>query len=77
MTEQYTMLPELQMKTQENHLSETALNLLVNQMHAIWGEEDYMASLLSLDITGAFDRVVRSRLVHVLCMREIPERLAK
>ena len=36
-----------------------------------------MASLLSLDITGAYDRVVRSRLVHVLRAKGIPEQLAE
>ncbi len=77
LAEQYAMLPELQMGARESRSSETALDLLVNQVHAIWGEGNFVASLLSLDITGAFDRVVSSRLVHVLRMKGIPERLAE
>jgi hypothetical protein len=77
LAEQYSMLPELQMGARESRSSETALDLLVNQVHAVWGEGNFVASLLSLDITGAFDRVVSSRLVHVLRMKGIPERLAE
>jgi len=49
------------------------LDLLVNQIHEIWRDEDHVISLLFLDITGAYDRVVYSRLVHVLQVKEIPE----
>jgi hypothetical protein len=77
MAEQHAMLPELQMGARESRSSETALDLLVNQVHAVWGEGNYVASLLSLDISGAFDRVISSRLVHVLRMKGIPERLAE
>jgi hypothetical protein len=77
LAEQYTMLPDSQMGARESRSAETALDLLVNQVHAVWGEGDYVASLLSLDITGAFDRVVRSRMVHTLRMKGIPERLAE
>ena len=35
MTEQYTMLSELQMRVRKNCFFETMLNLLVNQMHAV------------------------------------------
>ena len=36
-----------------------------------------MATLLSLDISGAFDRVIRKRLIHVLRAKGIPQRLAR
>ncbi len=49
------MLSELQIKTQENYSLKIALNLLVNQMHAIWNEEDYVVSLLLLNIMSVFD----------------------
>jgi len=77
LAEQHGMLPDYQMGAREGHSAETALNLLVNQVHAVWGEGDYVASLLSLNITGAFDWVVHSCIVHVLRMKEIPERLAE
>ena len=31
-----------------------------------------MATVLSLDISGAFDRVIRERLIHVLRSRKVP-----
>ena len=52
------MLPEQQMGEQESHSAETVLDLLTNQMQAVWNSEDYMASLLALDITEAFDCVL-------------------
>ena len=63
------MLPELQIGARESRSSETALNLLVNQVHIVWEEGEFVASLLLLDITGAFDRIVSSHLVHVLRMK--------
>ena len=54
-----------------------ALDLLVNQVHEIWRDGDHVASLLSLDITGMYDRVVRSKLVHVLRAKGIPKQLIK
>lgn len=53
----------------QNRSTETALDLIVNQAHEVWQAGDYVASLLSLNITGAFDRVVRKRLTHVLRVR--------
>ena len=75
--EQYTMLSELQIRAQENYLLKIALNLLMNQMHIIWSEENYVVSLLLLNIINVFDWVVKSCLMHVLCMREISKRLVK
>ena len=65
------------MSARQGQSTEIALDLLVNQVHEIWRDGDYVALLLSLDITGAYDRVVRSRMVHVLQAKEIPEQLAE
>jgi hypothetical protein len=43
---------------------DTALDFLVQQIHATWPNRDGVAILLSLDMTGAFDRVVPARLLH-------------
>ena len=77
MAEEHNMLPAHQMGARQGRSTETALDLLVNQVHEIWRDGDHVASLLSLDITGAYDRVVRSRLVHVLRAKGIPEQLAE
>ena len=73
--EQYHMLSEQQMREQENHSAETALNLLTNQMQAVWDSENYVISLLTLDITGAFDCVLQKCLMHVLQIKEISAEL--
>ncbi len=73
--EQYRMLPEQQMGGRESRSAETALDLLTNQVRAVWDSGDYVASILALDITGAFDRVLRERLVHVLLAKGVPARL--
>ena len=52
------MLPEQQMGARENRSTETALDLLTNQVRAVWDSGDYVATLLALDITGAFNRVL-------------------
>jgi hypothetical protein len=46
---------------------------LLQQVVAAWQTGKGVASLLSLDMTGAFDRVVPSRLLHNLRKRQVPE----
>ena len=75
LAEQHGLLPAQQMGARRNRSTITALDLLVNQIHTIWGEKDRVASLLALDISGAFDRVVRDRLLHVLRAKGMPRPL--
>jgi hypothetical protein len=56
---------------------DTAPDLCVQQIHATWQNKDVVATLLSLDMTGAFDRVVLARLLHNMRERKIPERNVK
>jgi hypothetical protein len=56
---------------------DTALDFLVQQIHATWQKKDGVATLLLLDITGAFDRVVPARLLHNMRERKIPEWIVK
>lgn len=61
------MLPEnQQMETRANRSAETALDLLINQVRAVWESRNYTATLLALDIIGAFDRIIRQRLMYFL-----------
>jgi hypothetical protein len=46
--------------------TDTAFYLLVKQFHAAWQANNGVASLLSLDMTGVFDRVVHVQLLHNL-----------
>ena len=60
-------LPPQQMGAREGRSTGTALELLTSMVRTIWREQKgQVASLLSLDISGAFDTVVHERLVAIL-----------
>ena len=65
------------MGAREGQFIEIILNLLVNQVHKIWRDKDYIISLLSLNITGAFNQVIHNRMIHVLRIKEILEQLTE
>ncbi len=50
--------------------TEHALYLLLESVHAAWIEKE-TATLLLLDVTGAFDNVSQPRLLHNLRKRKI------
>jgi hypothetical protein len=52
--------------------TDTALDVLVRKIHAAWQADNKVALLLSLDMTGAFNRVVPVGLLHNLRKRCIP-----
>jgi hypothetical protein len=54
-----------------------ALDFLVQQIHATWQNKDGVATLLSLNVTRAFDRVVPARLLHNMRERKIPDLIVK
>jgi hypothetical protein len=45
---------------------ETVLELLLEQIHTIWGSKKHVVSVLSLDISGAFDTVNYTQLLDNL-----------
>jgi hypothetical protein len=58
--------------------TETALHLLTEKVYIIWiGNKPRVASILSLDITDAFDRVSYTRLVYNLKKRKILEAIVR
>ena len=62
------------MGARKGRSAETALQLITEQVYTIWGlpGPKRVATLLSLDIAGAFDNVSHKRLAHDLKMRRIP-----
>ena len=52
------------------------LALLLVQIQTVWEELDAVATVLSLDISGAFDRVWKEQLHQILLRRGIPSSLA-
>ncbi len=71
--ETHRMLPNAQMGARRKRSVISALDLLIDQVHTVWGcGTKYVASMLSLDAAGAFDRVSHVRLLHTLKMKRTP-----
>jgi exonuclease III len=73
------LLPDTQMGARKGRSAETALQLITEQVYTIWNTPGpkKVATLLSLDISGAFDYVSHDRLLHNLRKRKIPEEIVK
>ena len=70
--EEHGLLPDTQMGARRGRSTETALELLVEQVRTVWTSKKHVASLLSLDISGAFDTVNPTRLLDTLRRKRIP-----
>lgn len=75
MAEDKGMLPRRQMGGRKGRSTETALALLLGEIRTVWERADSIASVLSLDISGAFDRVIRERLVWILHRKGVPRNI--
>jgi hypothetical protein len=74
----HKLLPKTQIGARRGRLTETALHLLTEKIYIIWaGNKPRIALILSLDVTGAFNRVSHARLAHNLRKRKIPETLVR
>ena len=72
LAEKENLLPEMQMGFRKGRSTEIALFLLTSQVEKIW-KEGMVASLLSLDISGAYDRVLPEVLKRILERKGIPD----
>ena len=73
--EEAGLLPDIQMGFRKGRSTEAALFLLTSQVEKVW-KEGMVASLLSLDISGAYDRVLPKILQQILKRKGIPVWLA-
>ena len=74
LAEIHQLLPETQMGARWGKSTKTALELLTEQVHTVWKQgNNKVATLLSMDVAGAFDTVSHQRLIHNLQRRKIPE----
>ena len=73
--EEAGLLPDIQMGFRKGRSTEAALFLLTSQVEKVW-KEGIVASLLSLDISGAYDRVLPKILQQILKRKGIPAWLA-
>ena len=71
MAEKHGMLPPQQMGARQGKSTETALTLLLSQIRTIWEEKNSVATLLSLDMSGAFPRVLQEQLTHAMKRKEV------
>ena len=60
------------MGVRKGRSTETALELLVEQVQTVWTSNKHVASLLSLDISGAFDTVNPIRMLDTLRKKGLP-----
>ena len=63
---------EIQIGFRKERSTESALFLLISQVEKIWNK-GIVASLLSLDISGVYDRVLPEVLRKILIKRKIPK----
>ena len=71
--ETHSLLPQAQMGARRNRSAASALELLTEQIHTVWAQDkNLVASILSLDITGAYDHVSHHRLLHNLRAARLP-----
>ena len=71
LAEKENLLPEIQIDFRKGRSTESALFLLTFQVEKVW-KEGMVASLLSLDISRAYDRVLPEILKKILERKNIP-----
>lgn len=68
----FSLLPDTQMRACCGKFTESALKLLTEQVHVVWGQDrDKVAILLSIEVSGVFDSVSHQQLIHNLQKRKI------
>ena len=72
--ETHRLLHDTQIGVRRGRATETALELLTEQIYQVWGQyNDKVATLLSIDVARAYDIVSHRRLIHNLRKRKIPK----
>ena len=72
LAKEYGLLLNTQMGGQSCTSTKSALELLTEQVHTVWGQRsDKVATLMSMDVAGAFNTVSYQRLIHNLQKQKI------
>lgn len=72
LVEQHNLLPKQHIKGRRGHSCKLAIHLLLEETHNAWRDGSRVASGLALDVSGAFDNVNHTRLIHDLRKRQVP-----
>jgi hypothetical protein len=72
-SEKQSLLPAQLRGTRPVRSLYTALDFIVQQIHATWKNQDGVATLLSLNLIEAFDRVIPARVLQNMRERKNPE----
>lgn len=77
-TEAYQLLPSTHIGGRKGRSTDHTLHVIIEKIHKAWNSPDpQMASLLLLDVSGAFDNVSHVRLLHNLRKRRIDKRTVR
>jgi hypothetical protein len=78
LVEEHGLLPTTQMGVRPGRSPITTLEMLTEQIRTVWAKDHTLvASMLSLDISGAFDNVSHDRLVHNIRDARLPPQVAE
>ncbi|KAG6979819.1 RNA-directed DNA polymerase from mobile element jockey [Fusarium oxysporum f. sp. conglutinans] len=78
LAETHNLLPDTYMGGRKLRSTEHALHLIIDKIYDAWNTgSGKVASLLLLDVSGAFDSISQARLLHNLRKRKIDERTVK
>lgn len=73
---EHTLLLRTHMGRQKGTFTDHACHYLLDQVYATWNTKK-VASLLLLDVAGAFDNINQSRLIHNLRKRQVDHKLVQ
>ena len=78
LAETYQLLPTTHMGGRKLKSTEHALHYIIDRIYAAWNEgRGKVASLLLIDVTGAFDNISHRRLLHNLRKRKVDEKIVR
>ncbi|KAH6044453.1 hypothetical protein HBI67_247390 [Parastagonospora nodorum] len=78
LTEKHHVLPTTHMGGRKMRSTEHALHLVTKKIYEAWNKKpSQVASLLLLDVSGAFDNVSHKRLLHNLRKRRVDEKTVR
>ncbi|KAJ5462803.1 pol-like protein [Penicillium sp. IBT 31633x] len=77
LVEAHALLPDTHVGGRVGRSYDHALHLLLERVYETWRQDEHVATLLTLDVTGAFDHMAHKRLAYCLRKRRIPEEMVR